>query len=171
MARTMLVIAVVSLAVLLGIALSESVNAGNVTKGLLNLGGYQLLQVEIFLASAAGIGASLANLKTLDRYISDCTYNERFDGSYWTRLVMGLISGIVLSQLIYGAFVSTASTAPGGSNNEILVGLGQPVLALLGGFSAELVHHILTRFINSIRNLFGSDEAQPPQPTQTPAER
>ena len=171
MARTMLVIAVISLFTLLGIALSESVNAGNVTKGLLNLAGSQLLQVEIFLASAAGIGASLANLKTLDRYISHCTYNARFDGSYWTRLVMGLISGVVLSQLIYGAFVSTASSAPEGSNSEILVGLGQPVLALLGGFSAELVHHIQTRLINAIRNLFGADGVQAPQPAQTPAAR
>ena len=170
MARTMLIIAVISLVTLLGIALSGSVNAENVTKGLLNLYGYDLFVVEIFLAAAAGVGASLANLKILDRYISTCTYNERFDGSYWTRLVMGMISGILLSQVLYGAIASTTPQAPANSQNEILVGLGPPVLAVLGGFSAELVHHILTRLINAVRNVFGNDEPRP-QPGQTPADR
>jgi hypothetical protein len=157
MARTMLGIAVLSLVLLLGIALSKHVNAQNLTKGLLSLEGYPLLVNEVFLAAAAGVGASLANLKCLDRYISDCTYSQRYDGSYWTRLVMGLISGVVLSQLIYGALTGHLAPAAENDTNKILITLGQPVLALLGGFSAELVHDVLTHFITTIRYLFGTE--------------
>lgn len=158
MARTMLVIAVLSVVVLLGSALSHQVNAENLAKGLLSLDGYPLLANEIFLAAAACVGASLANLKLLDRYISNCTYSQRYDGSYWTRLVMGMISGVVLSQLIFSALVAgNIVPASGTDSNAIFATLGQPVLALLGGFSAELVHDVLTHFIAAVGYLFGTD--------------
>jgi hypothetical protein len=65
----------------------------------------------------------------------------------------GSISGIVLSQLVYVFFLanagndSTVGTAP--------VAIGQPILALLGGYSVDFVHRILTRAINSVGNFFG----------------
>ena len=156
--RWMQAIAVLSLLVLLGVSLSSRVNSLNMTKGLLNLAGADLLCVEIFLVAAAAVGASLANLRRLDKYISACTYEQRFESSYWTRLVMGVISGIILSQVVYGALVGhdpeTTST---------LSEFGQPVLALLGGFSADLVHDILSQFISVFGNLFGGKgQRQPP---------
>jgi hypothetical protein len=161
--RWMQSIAVISLLLLLGISLSNKVNAVNMTKGLLNLYGLDLLCVEIFLVAAAAIGASLANLKRLDRYISACTYERRFDSSYWTRLVMGVMSGIILSQVVYGAIVGhepdTANT---------LSEFGQPVLALLGGFSADLVHDVLSQLIAVIGNLLGGKPIRPLAPTERP---
>jgi len=171
MARTMLIIAVFSLAVLLGAALSNQVNAENLTKGLLNLEGLPLLVNEVFLIAAAAVGASLANLKYLDRYVSSCTYSQRFDGSYWTRLVMGLISGVVLSQLVFGALINHLGPNPAKDSNAILITLGQPVLALLGGFSADLVHDILAHFISAFGYLLGSSSKQRTSaaPPATPA--
>jgi hypothetical protein len=172
MARTMLVIAVLSLAVLLGIALSHQVTAANLTRGLLNLEGMPLLVNEVFLLAAAGVGASLANLKYLDRYISNCTYSRRYDGSYWTRLVMGLISGVVLSQMVYGALIaSNVAPAAGSDANNILTTLGQPVLALLGGFSAELVHDVLAHFITAIGYLLGGGTKKQQASEQSPERR
>lgn len=152
--RWMLAVAVLSLILLLGTALSGDVNPENVSKGLLNLQGTALIAVEVFLIAASAVGATLANLKRLNRYISDCNYDPRYDSSYWSRLVMGLISGVILSQVVFGSLVSgeSASAHPGTS---ALDGFGQPILAILGGFSAELVHDILRHLINVIGNTLG----------------
>ena len=151
--RWMLGTAVFSLVLLLGIALSGDVNAENVSKGFLNLQGFTLVKVEIFLVAASAVGATLANLKVLNRFISNCTYDPRFDSSYWSRLVMGLISGVILSQVVFGALVgSDPAASPAGGP---MLGFGQPILAILGGFSAELVHDILTHLTTVITNTLG----------------
>ena len=162
--RWMQTIAIFSLMLLLGISLSNRVNYVNMTKGLLNLDGLDLLCVEIFLVAASAVGASLANLRRLDRYISTCTYEMRFESSYWTRLVMGMISGIILSQVVYGALVGST---PNASNS--LSAFGQPVLALLGGFSADLVHDILSQFITVFGNLLAGKAPKPPASDKPPA--
>ena len=154
MVRTMLALAVTSLCAMLGFALSSEVNVANMTKGLLMLQGSALLVNEAFLVSAAAVGGTLANLKRLDRFVSACTYDPRHDSSYWTRLVMGLISGVLLSQVIYGAVGGPTTDAD--ADAHPLRAFDQPVLALMGGFSAELVHDILTHFIDVIGRLFGA---------------
>jgi hypothetical protein len=153
--RWMLAAAVLSLATLLGTALSGDVNPENVSKGLLNLQGFELAVVETFLVAASAVGATLANLKRMNRYISDCNYDPRYDSSYWTRLVMGLISGVILSQVVFGALIGADSATANSPAGSALMGFGQPILAILGGFSAELVHDILTHLITVIGNALG----------------
>ncbi len=155
MVRKMLALAVLSLMLMLGVALSSDVSAENMTKGLLALQGLPLLANETFLIAAAAVGATLANLKRLDRYVSACTYDERYESSYWTRVVMGVISGVILSQVIYGVFISAAKANAAGASNPGFIEIGQPVLALLGGFSAEVVHDILAHLISVVQNVFG----------------
>ena len=73
---------------------------------------------------------------------------------------MGLISGIILSQ-----FISTGALNNAAGNKDAL-NVSEPLLALLGGFSGELVHNILAHFIMVISNLFGgrAPAAKPPSP-------
>lgn len=156
--RKMLALAVISLILMLGIALSKKVNSEIMSKGLLGAQGIPLLVNEIFLVSASAVGATLANLKRLDRYVSNCTYDRRYESSYWTRVVMGIISGVILSQIIYGGF-NSASAGVAGKTSTGFSDIGQPILALLGGFSAELVNDILTHFISVIRNAFGDSKS------------
>jgi hypothetical protein len=137
------------------------------SKGLLNLSGFALLANEAFLIAAASVGAALANLKRLDRFVSVCTYDPRNDSSYWTRLVMGLISGTVLSQIIYGELTGHIGGATESEPN-LLAAMGQPVLALLGGFSADLVHDLLTHFIGVISQAFGRGNTSYPGRSGTP---
>jgi len=165
--RRMLGVAVVSLIVLLGTALSSQVNAANMSQGLLGLQGWPLLWNEIFLFAASAVGAGLANLRRLDRFISNCTYEQRFDSSYWSRLVMGVISGILLAQVLFSAI--TGGGANSGANG--FSALNQPILALLGGFSADLVHDVLTHFITTIGNLLGTKRGQQPRPPDQGTER
>jgi hypothetical protein len=151
--RQMLGLALFSLAVLLGVSISAEVNTVNMSKSLLELSGFPLLMIEAFLVSAASLGACFANLQRINTFISDGTYDPRIQSTYWTRWVMGVISGIVLSQLVYVFYVAhsgadwAAGTAP--------VAIGQPILALLGGYSVDFVHGLLTRAINSVGNFFG----------------
>lgn len=162
--RWMLATAVISLMMLLGTALSGHVNPENIAKGLLNLEGHELILVEMFLVSASAVGATLANLKQLNRYISDCNYDPRYDSSYWSRLVMGMISGVILSQVVFGSVIGNDPTATTGPGASALAGFGQPILAILGGFSAELVHDVLSHLIGVIGNTLGLRKSDPSRP-------
>jgi hypothetical protein len=150
--RRMLGLAMLSLLVLLGVSISAEVSNVNVSKSLLELSGYPLLMVEAFLVSAASLGACFANLQRINTVISDGTYDPRFQSTYWTRWVMGVISGVILSQIVFDFFLHTehgeiAQAAP--------IAIGQPLLALLGGYSVDFVHGILKRAINTFGNFFG----------------
>jgi hypothetical protein len=146
-ARQMLGLALVSLIVLLGVSLSPVVNEPNMSKNLLELSGVPLLMIEIFLLSAASLGSCFANLQRISRFVSNGTYDPKSQSTYWTRWVMGIISGIVLSQLVYDLFVPT----PYGV-------VGQPLLALLGGYSVDVVHSIINRIINAVSSVFQGPE-------------
>ncbi|HYP58262.1 MAG TPA: hypothetical protein VEQ35_08260, partial [Beijerinckia sp.] len=125
--RQMLGLAILSLIALLFISLSREINAENMSKTLLELQGLPLLKVEIFLLSAASLGSCFQNLQQVNAYISSGTYDPKFQSTYWTRWVMGLISGIVLSQIIF----KTVLSLYGSGNVETVVPaiVEQPVLA------------------------------------------
>jgi hypothetical protein len=151
--RQMLGLAMFSLVVLLGVSLCSVVNNVNVSKSLLELSGYPLLMIETFLVSAASLGACFANLQRINAVISDGTYDPRVQSTYWTRWVMGVISGIVLSQIVYDFFLGHSGDDP--TLHVTPAAIGQPLLALLGGYSVDFVHGILKRAINTFGNFFG----------------
>jgi hypothetical protein len=148
--RHFLMLGLASLIAMLGLALSPEVNTETLKRTLLELSGMQLLVVELFLLTAASLGSCFANLQKLNGYISAGTYDPKFESTYWMRWAMGVISGIVLSQILYGALVAK-SMPPDAAN------FGEPALALFGGYSAQLVHRILARVLQSIETLFGAD--------------
>jgi hypothetical protein len=169
--RRMLVLAVLFLALMLGVALSVDVNAENMSKGLLDLDGFALLVNEIFLAAAAGVGATLANLKRLDIYVSACNYEPRYESSYWTRLVLGVISGVILSQVLYRMLPNAGKPPDRSEAAAALMNVGQPILAILGGFSADLLNDILSHLILVVRNAFGGGRAPASQASSDTAEK
>jgi hypothetical protein len=150
-------LAVVSLIVLLGVSLSPDINSSNMSKTLLELSGAPLFLVEIFLISASSLGSCFACLHRINRYVSEGTWNPKYRSTYWTRWVMGVISGIVLSQLVYDLFVTSTSAPKAGATIPSLI--GGPLLALLGGYSVDVVHSILNRIINAVSSVFrGPDD-------------
>jgi hypothetical protein len=138
---------VLSLFMLLGVALSEEINVVNMGKTMLELTGYSLLVKELWLVSAASLGSCFQNLHRINVVISDGTYDPKFQSTYWTRWVMGVISGLILSQLIYVFLMKAPTTA---------LPAGQPILALLGGYSSDLVQGILSRTIDAVAGFFES---------------
>jgi hypothetical protein len=151
--RQMLGLAMFSLLVLLAVSISANVNNANVSRSLLELSGYPLLMVEAFLVSAASLGACFASLQRINTVISDGTYDPRVQSTYWTRWVMGVISGIVLSQLVYDFFLAHLGDVT--SASALPTAIEQPLLALLGGYAVDFVHGILKRAINTLCNFFG----------------
>jgi hypothetical protein len=152
--RQMLGLAILSLLALLLVSLSQDINPENLSKTLLEISGLSLLKVEIFLLSAASLGTCFQNLQQINASISSGTYDPKFQSAYWTRWVMGLISGVVLSQIIYD--IVDALTASRSTEHSMPAIVGQPVLALLGGYSVDVVHGILSRIVDSIGSLFRS---------------
>lgn len=105
----------------------------------------QELAKQLFLVSAAGLGACFAILYRIGREVARATYDLRQGFSVLVDLVLGLVAGVILSQLVPVGSVGKLGT------------LTKPTLALLGGFSAKLVFNILTRIVQAVESLFSPD--------------
>jgi hypothetical protein len=154
--RHFLLLSAFSLLTMLLVSLSDMVNTDTMSKSLLTLSGWPLLLVELFLLSAASLGSCFAILQKLNNYVAAGNYDPKYQATYWGRWVMGVISGILLSQILYSMFVHLPSAAgQQGAESLLTLELGQPILALLGGYSASLVHRLLNRVMTAIETLFG----------------
>ena len=109
----------------------------NLNKGFVNLHGINLVLVELFLICCAGIGGVFANLYRINRYVGKGIWDDKYHATYWTTLIMGLMSGIVIAELI-----------------PIESSFGKPLVALLGGFAGDLVYNILREIVRRIEAPF-----------------
>lgn len=138
--RNMMVLAIFSLLLLILISTAESVT-GKIDWA--NQHGSELLLNELFIVTAAAIGASFAALFNAHKYIAAGTYDPKYDYSYWIRLVLGLIAGTILALLI---------------PLEDTVGhMTKPTLGMLGGFSVTVVYRILNRLVVTVETLVHGD--------------
>jgi hypothetical protein len=146
----MLGLAILSLFMLLGIALSNVINVVNMGQTMLTLAGYTLLVKEAYLVSAASLGTCFQNLQKINVVIANGTYDPKFQSTYWARWVMGVVSGLILSQLIWVFLLRPSTTEASVAPATV----GQPLLALLGGYSSDLVQGILSRTIETVASFF-----------------
>ncbi|MEY2878405.1 MAG: hypothetical protein RLZZ15_785 [Verrucomicrobiota bacterium] len=120
---------------------------------ILNTSGAEMLAHLVLYLSAAGLGASFLCLYKANRYVTEGTFDPMYEGSYWIRFFLGLISGLMLAVLV---------------NEEMLAdikmlepGIARVLLAIVGGFSAELFYTFLSRMVEALKSLFqgSADEA------------
>lgn len=153
--RQLMGLAVLFLAGLLGLSLNQAVNSTNLSKAFLgNFGSAQLL-CQSFLLCAAGLGACFAALFRAGRTVEAGTYDSRFDSSYYCRLVLGLMSGIMLAELVGPQFIDSSNSPELGA--AATQAFAKPTLALLGGFSATVVHRVLERLVQAVESLVAGD--------------
>jgi pimeloyl-ACP methyl ester carboxylesterase len=107
--------------------------------------GHSLLMEEMFVLFAAGIGATFSILFQVNRLVVCRTYDLRYDSTFWTRLVLGIVAGMLLAFLI-----------PLDTTSE-LQKLTKPTLAMLGGFSVTVVYRILQRLVAAVEALVRGD--------------
>lgn len=144
--RHMMIISILSLVGMFGISLSEAVNGDPRHFSLLQNDGVSLFVNELFLLSAASIGASFNALFVADGYARDGVWNPAYETSYWIRYVLGVLSGAMLATLVPIEQIDPASAGGAGSLN----GFGGPMLALVGGFSSNVVYRILARLSETL---------------------
>ena len=107
--------------------------------------GWQLLSEELYLLTAAGVGATFAALFRVNRFVVEGTYDPKFTATYWTRIVLGVIAGMILATLI--------PIEP----SDRLPELTKPTFAMLGGFSVGVVYSILNRLVETLESLVAGD--------------
>jgi hypothetical protein len=140
--RQMLVAVLLLLAAFVVLAMSPQVNQSS--GDVLNESGIEVLLNELFFLAAGGLGAAFSALFTAYRYISDGTYDPKYESSYWVRFILGLMAGLLLPALI-------PLGAEGGES------FSRPLLALLGGFSASVLYRILERLVSTVESLVRTD--------------
>lgn len=161
--RRMMFTAIFSLLALIVISMSSNINNKAIVLSIFENSGESLLLVQMLFLAAAALGASFTALFTANKYIVEGTFDPKYETSYWIRFVVGLISGIVLTQLIPLGGLETAieqspivkgdgASATTGSPPGSMAGMIKITLALLGGFSANLVYSILNRLVETIRS-------------------
>ena len=108
-------------------------------------GSKNTLIYPIHLLAAAGMGGSFSALFEASSYIVSSTFDPRYKGYYWVKIVLGLTAGYILAQLIpIGAGPDKAGVA---------TSLAPATLALLGGFSGTVVYNILKRLSESVESM------------------
>ena len=107
-----------------------------------------LLLRELFLLCAAGLGACLTALYRASKDVAKGSYDPEFDHTFLQRILLGMAAGLVLAELL-----------PFGAGTEGgLSSLVRPAIALLGGFSADVAHSVLSRLVAALGTLFSGDQ-------------
>lgn len=143
--RRMMMATIVCLVMFILISLSPSINNEPNSWNLFESSGWALLLKEMFLLSAAGLGASFTTLFRANRFIVEGTFDPKYESSYWIRFSLGFIAGMILATLIP-------------IEESVSADFGKPLLAMLGGFSADLVYRIIARVIETLEALFRGDQ-------------
>lgn len=142
--RQLMVVGIAFLIALITLGLSPDVSRDS--GGILENSGTDLLLNLLFVLSAAGLGAVFASLFKVGRFVSNGTYDPKFESTYWINIVLGLIAGLVLAELIPEVLQTDTSTSD--------FNFARPVLALLGGFSAAAVWRILRKLVDAVESVF-----------------
>lgn len=130
------------------VSLAPQIDEAAMKGDIYTLDSLPLLVTLCFLLASAGIGSTFHALFTAQAFVAEGTYDPRHDASYWIRIGLGIVAGLLLSVLV--PIKPTPETSS----------LTKPLLALLGGFSAGLVYRILIRLVDTVESLFKGDQKE-----------
>ena len=143
--RAMMGASILMLVIFLALSCSEAINQENLNKTLYDQHGRTLFYNMLFLLSSAGLGASFSALFEIRPYIAMRTYDTVYSTDYWIRFILGVMSGLILAELVPVEQIT--------SQNETMTDLTRPLLAMLGGFSVQVVYRILQRIVQTLETL------------------
>lgn len=174
--RRMMVITILCLAGFLALFLSPQVDSKSVASDILSMKDWlEFALNETVIVFAAALGASFYALFEAYKYVSNASYDPRYESIYWIRFTLGIVSGVILAQFIFQPTMTieevrkiqeAAAQAIMNNNNLSMPqtnnGAGvpnmqglftySPLLAFLGGFSARVVHKILNSLVDSVES-------------------
>ncbi|MCJ8272467.1 MAG: hypothetical protein MJK04_24090 [Psychrosphaera sp.] len=161
--RRMMLMAITSLLLLITLSLSPYINNENMVASMFDMKGTELLFVQSILMVSAAIGASFAALFKANSYVTDGSYDPKYESSYWVRFVVGLIAGIILTQLIPINLDAVADAAGATSAGGVSHAALRITMALVGGFSANLVYKVLDRIVETVQSFISPQVAEDSQ--------
>lgn len=144
--RQLMLTAIISLFIFIGLIASPYINEATLTGNVLSAHGISQLSCLVFYMSAAGLGGSFAALYKANDYISKGTYDPCYQSSYWIRLSLGIIAGLLLAVLISEKSLE--------GEGMLSTGVIRPLLGILGGFSADLLYTFLSKMVETFKSLF-----------------
>jgi hypothetical protein len=130
-------------------SLSSLINTDTIHLSVYEQSGTPLLFKLMFLTAVSGIGASFAVLFEAWEDIRRRRFDPVLESSYWLQIGLGVVAGIVLTEIVQ-------TGAPGQDPTSVKA----PLVALAGGFSAGLLHVVLSRVVKAIRNIFEPAESK-----------
>lgn len=142
--RNLILLALIFLILFITTALSPNVNNHSLSEGILDNNGISLLLNLAFLSSVSGLGVLFYLLKKVTDSIQNCTLVEEEFISYTAQIILGIIAGLIMSEII-----SFYSTSP--QNIDLF---SKSVLALIGGFSSDAIFSVLQGIIDRIKSFF-----------------
>jgi hypothetical protein len=136
------------------------VDASEINAGLFATGtpATHALVVTLFLASLAGLGACFSVLYDARKYVVEGTYDPRIGSNYGIRIGLGLVAGLLLSQVLADPQLMQGSPSPEQGANPTWA-FGVPILALLGGFASQLVYTVLNKLVDAAGSVFEQERA------------
>ena len=152
--RNLVCLSIFFMLAIIGLALSPEVNKISMNQGIFDASGMTLFLNLLFLLSCAGIGGTFACLYQINSFIGVGIYDPKYDASYWVRIIMGLMSGLMICELLPMNDLVAQS-------DQDMKELDKPLAALLGGFCSDLIHRILSRFVKLVDQLFGHTQTLP----------
>jgi hypothetical protein len=152
--RHFMLLSILSLIALIMTSLSGQVNIESIQMSMLQGEGWSQVLRFMFLLAAGSVGASFYALFEMNNYISSGTFDTKYASTYWSRFVLGLVAGILLSELFVVFIEPSQETQDSGAPLASAAYLLKPILAILGGFSASLVYRILNRLISAVESIF-----------------
>lgn len=149
--RRLLAAAFICLVAMIALGTSSMISIDGQNVSLFTYKGTKLILNALFLISAAGLGAAFNALFRARPYVTNYTYNPTYEASYWIEFAMGLISGLILSELIYLNIDDSSSLG--------LIVSRKVTISLLGGFGGLLVYKILNRLVFMLEGIVRKDTA------------
>lgn len=143
--RRLLAAAFICLVALIALGTSDLIKLDGQETSIFTYRGWTLVLNAAFLIAAAGLGASFHALFRAREYVTNYTYNPTYEASYWIEFAMGLISGLILSELIYLNIADDSSVG--------LILSRKVTISLLGGFGGLLVYKILNRLVYALEGI------------------
>lgn len=142
---------IILLGSLCAIGMQPEVNAESIELGILHSNGFSLLLNMLFVLVCAGLGSCFSTLFRVNGYVAKGSFDPSYSTTYWSRLVLGMMSGIIIVELLPSSLFSEGS----------LGSFGKPTFAMLAGFSADLVYRILEKLVGAVKSVVqGDDESK-----------
>ena len=138
------------------ISLSGEINVTAMSMSIYELNGLPLAIKLGLIVSAAGLGASFAALFSVWEDLRNHRYEPLAESASWMQVGLGVVAGLMLAEIIGGEQALVQN--PDGS--AAFGGMSEPLLALLGGFSAGVIHIVLNSIVNALKRAFGAGRGE-----------